>query len=83
MIERRFNITSKAPEFVPPVKEYKAAFKKIEEQMTEKRFQMLDEHYKSDCFWISQASTTNMGDPVYAFELTLSLFCSMISIILT
>lgn len=35
MIERRFNITSKAPEFVPPVKEYKAAYKKIEEKMTE------------------------------------------------
>ncbi|MBE7435439.1 MAG: hypothetical protein HS100_16105 [Anaerolineales bacterium] len=37
------------PENVPSVKEYLAAFQKIESKMTEKQKQMLIEHYNSDC----------------------------------
>lgn len=39
----------KAPEKVPSVKEYAAAFQKIESRMTEKQKQMLIEHYNSIC----------------------------------
>lgn len=43
-------MTSKAPERVPSVKEYKAAFQKIKGEMTEKQYQMLEEHYKAFCY---------------------------------
>jgi hypothetical protein len=43
-------MTDKAPEFVPSVSDYVAAFKEIEGQMTDKQFQMLREHYKSFCY---------------------------------
>ncbi len=39
------NMTSKAPDCVPSVKEYKSTFTKIKEQMTENQLQMLVEHY--------------------------------------
>jgi hypothetical protein len=39
----------KAPEKVPSVKEYVAAFRKIENKITEKQRQMLIEHYNSNC----------------------------------
>jgi hypothetical protein len=43
-------MTAKAPEFVPSVEEYVAAFNEIKDQMTPKQFLMLKEHYNSFCY---------------------------------
>ncbi|GAB4403396.1 MAG: hypothetical protein OHK003_31260 [Anaerolineales bacterium] len=42
-------VAKKVPEKVPTVKEYVAAFQKIESKMTAKQKQMLIEHYNSNC----------------------------------
>src|SRR5687768_12834348 len=46
----RFTLKSKAPEFVPSVKEYVAAFRMIEGKMTKNQRKMLINHYNSDCY---------------------------------
>jgi hypothetical protein len=45
--------TKKAPEKVPSVKEYVAAFREIENKITKKQKQMLVEHYNSNCHVIT------------------------------
>jgi hypothetical protein len=48
--QRGNKMADKAPEYVPSVQEYVAAFRKIEGRITAKQRKMLEEHYRSDCY---------------------------------